>query len=100
MSDCIKCKGKLSYQVFDGRHEQYLTVECWDCLSVINYQDHVASEFTQLIRKGSPERLAQFVASFVVNQMVEQKGDLNRLEEIIKSKNLIEAFALCGAYSN
>ncbi len=97
---CEKCNGTLTYTVFDQKHEQHLSVECWDCLSVLNYQDHVASEFTQLISKGSHEKLAQYVASFVVKQMAEQKGDLNRLEEIIKSKNLIEAFALCGAYSN
>ncbi len=97
--DCEKCNGRLSYTVFDHHADAPLSVECWDCLSELNYQDNVAENLSRLLRGASPEKLAQLLSSFVVKKVYrEREGDLNRIENMIKSKELANALALCSAY--
>ena len=99
MSECKKCNGRLSYTVFDHHTDAPLSVECWDCLSVLNMIDNIAEDFSRLLRNASPEKLAQLLASHVVNAVYrENERDLNRLEDMVKSKDLVNALALCSAY--
>jgi hypothetical protein len=99
MSECKKCNGKMSYVVFDPHADAPLSVECWDCLSELNYQDNVAQDLSRLLRKASPEKLAQLLASHVVAKVYrERERDLSRLEDMVKSKDLVNALAICSAY--
>lgn len=98
--ECKKCNGTLSYVVFDHREDAPLNVECWDCLSVLNEKDSVTEDFARLLANASPERLAQLLATFLVNKYHgEREGDLSNVVEIIKSKDLMNALALCSAYA-
>ena len=97
--NCEKCNGRLSYTVYDHHADAPISVECWDCLSELNYQDNVAENLSRLLRNASPEKLAQLLSSFVVKKVYrEREGDLNRIENMIKSKELANALALCSAY--
>ena len=99
MNDCKKCNGKLSYTIYDERADAPLSVECWDCLSELNYQDNVAEDLSRLLRNASPEKLAQLLASHVAAKVYrERERDLSRLEDMIQSKDLMNALALCRAY--
>lgn len=101
MIECTKCKGELNYTVFDHRADSNISLDCWDCLSELNYQDNVAEDLSRLLRKASPEKLAQILSTYVVKKMYdEKKGDLSRLENIIKSKQLADALAICQAYAD
>jgi hypothetical protein len=96
--ECKKCNGSLRYEVFDHNHEIMMSVECWDCLSVIQEQDYLADLMSRLLRNASPEKLAILVAQFLVSAVAEQ-GDLNRIHEITNSKNLQDALILATMYS-
>ena len=48
MNEC-KCNGRLSYTVFDHHADAPLSVECWDCLSVLNMIDNIAEDFSRLL---------------------------------------------------
>ena len=100
MNNCNKCNGELSYVIFDHNADAPLNVECWDCLSVLNEKDYVAEQFAKLLRRASPEKLSQMLATYVVNKVhSENEGDLSRVAEITKAKDSIGAMALCGAYA-
>lgn len=99
MNDCKKCDGRLSYTIYDKYADAPLSVECWDCLSEMNYIDNTAENLARLLHQASPEKLAQLLASYVVKKYHREKeGDLNRLEEMIESKDLMNALAICSAY--
>ena len=98
--ECKKCNGTLSYVVFDHHVDAPLNVDCWDCLSVLNEKDSVTEDFARLLAKASPQKLAQILATFLVNKYhVEREGDLSSVVEITKSKDLMNALALCSAYA-
>lgn len=99
MNECAKCNGRLSYTIFDRHADANISVECWDCLSEINYKDNVAENLSRLLRNASPEKLAQLLASYLVEKMYgEREGDLSRIEDMVQSKELNNALALCSAY--
>lgn len=99
MNECEKCHGKLHYTIYDKHADAPLSVECWDCLSELNYKDNVAENLSRLLRNASPERLAQLLSSYLVEKMYqEREGDLSRVEDMIQSKELTNALALCSAY--
>ena len=75
-------------------------MECIDCLLESQYQDHLKLELSQLLCNASPQKLAQIVAELVVNSVNRNKNDdLERIEGIIHTKNLMNALALGDAYS-
>lgn len=99
MNECEKCNGRLNYTIYDRHADAPVSVECWDCLSELNYQDNVAEDLSRLLRNASPEKLAQILASHVVAKVyLERERDLSRLEEITKSKDLVNALTICSAY--
>lgn len=100
MNECKKCNGRLSYTIYDKHADAPLSVECWDCLSELNIIDNVAENLSHLLRNASPEKLAQLLASHFVHKYYrEREGDLNRLEEMIQSKDLVGALSMCSAYA-
>ena len=99
MNECEKCNGRLNYTIYDRHADAPVSVECWDRLYELNYQDNVAEDLSRLLRNASPEKLAQILASHVVAKFyLERERDLSRLVEITKSKDLVNALAICSAY--
>ena len=75
-------------------------MECIDCLLENQFQDHLKLELSQLLCNASPQKLAQIVAELVVNSVNRNENDdLQRIEGIIHTKNLMNALALGDAYS-
>ena len=100
MNECEKCNGKGWYEVPNYRLECIERVECIDCLLESQYQDHLKLELSQLLCNASTQKLAQIVAELVVNSVNRNKNDdLERIEGIIHTKNLMNALALGDAYS-
>ncbi|MAP54044.1 MAG: hypothetical protein CL605_04000 [Altibacter sp.] len=99
MNECKKCNGRLAYTIFDRHADANISVDCWDCLSELNYKDNVSANLSRLLRNASPEKLAQLLSSYFVEKMhLEREGDLSRLENMIESKELNNVLALCSAY--
>tara|TARA_R100000353_G_C6443953_1_gene179393 strand:+ start:323 stop:703 length:381 start_codon:yes stop_codon:yes gene_type:complete len=97
---CEKCQGVGWYKVPNHRLEIMENVECMDCLLNQQFKDHLKEELTRLLVNTSPQKLAQIVAQLVVNSVDRNvNDDIQRIEGIIHTKNVINALALAEAYS-
>ena len=100
MNDCDKCEGNLYYLVPNYQHDVMERIECWDCISEMQYQDDVKERLTKLLVTASPQRLAQIVSEMVVNSVVKDVNtNLSRFETIITTKNKTEAMILSSMYA-
>ena len=100
MSDCDKCEGNLYYLVPNYQHDVMERIECWDCISEMQYQDDVKERLTKLLVTASPQRLAQLVADLAVNGIVkDSNNNISRFETIIATKNLEQALVMASIYA-
>jgi predicted transcriptional regulator len=98
--ECNKCQGTGWYKVPNHRLEIMENVECMDCLLNQQFKDHLKEELTLLLVNTSPQKLAQIVAQLVVNSVDRNENDdIQRIEGIIHTKNVINALVLAEAYS-
>tara|TARA_A100001201_G_scaffold26186_1_gene29168 strand:- start:8 stop:310 length:303 start_codon:yes stop_codon:yes gene_type:complete len=98
--ECKKCEGKGWYLVPNYRLEIMESIECMDCLSHEHFKDHLKDELSRLLINTSPQKLAQIVAQLVVNSVDRNENDdIQRIEGIIHTKNVLNALTLAEAYS-
>jgi len=95
MEECKKCQGKLYYVVPHYQHDVLERIECMDCLSDMNYRDHLSFELSKLLIRASPQRLSRLLSEFIVNCGI----SLDEVESIIHTKNVDQAFLTGGLYS-
>ena len=100
MNDCDKCEGNLYYLVPNYQHDVMERIECWDCISEMQYQDDIKERMTKLLVTCSPQQLAQIVAEMAVNSVVkDHSGNLSRFETMLATKNTREAMILSSMYA-
>ena len=98
--ECEICDGKGWYKVPNHRLEIMENIECMSCLSHQHFKDHLKEELTRLLVNTSPQKLAQIVAQLVVNSVDKNENDdIQRIEGIIHTKNVLNALTLAEAYS-
>lgn len=98
--NCEKCQGTGWYKVPNIRLEIMENVECMDCLLNEQFKDHLKVELTRLLVNTSQQKLAQIVAQLVVNSVDRNENDdIQRIENIIHTKNIMNALTLAEAYS-
>lgn len=97
---CEKCEGTGWYKVPNHRLEIMENIECMDCLAHENFKDHLKDELSRLLINTSPQKLAQIVAQLVVNSVDRNENDdIQRIEGMIHTKNVLNALTLAEAYS-
>ncbi len=100
MDSCEKCEGKLWYVVPNYQHDVLERIECFDCLAHMQYKDHLVEQLSKMIVSASPQRLALLLSEFIVQGADKSAvDDLGRIENIIHTKNINEAFLIGGFYS-
>jgi hypothetical protein len=100
MDSCEKCEGKLWYVVPNYQHDILERIECFDCLAHMRFKDHLVEELSKVIVSASPQRLALLLSEFIVQGADKNAvDDLGRIENIIHTKNINEAFLIGGFYS-
>jgi hypothetical protein len=98
--ECEKCQGAGWYKVPNIRLEIMENVQCMDCLLNEQFKDHLKEELTRLLVNTSQQKLAQIVAQLVVNSVDRNENDdIQRIENIIHTKNTMNALTLAEAYS-
>lgn len=99
-SECEKCDGVGHYLVPNYQHDVMERIECMDCYAEDHYKWHLSEELTKVLINSSPQKLAQIVATLVVNGVdTNPKDDLSRVEVIIQTKNAMEALVLGEFYN-
>tara|TARA_R100000458_G_C8152983_1_gene159970 strand:- start:94 stop:420 length:327 start_codon:yes stop_codon:yes gene_type:complete len=83
---CKICKGNLYYLVYDKHADNMAKMDCWDCLSVIQYNDDVKERLSKLLVSASPQKLAQIVAEILVNTTEDYEVE-NTFEPLIATKD-------------
>ena len=87
---CEICNGNLYYLVYDKHADNMAKMDCLDCLSVIQYNDDVKERITKLLMNASPQKLAQIVATMLVNATGDDEVE-NKFEPLIEeSRNSYE----------
>ena len=100
MDSCEKCEGKLWYVVPNYQHDVLERIECFDCLAHMQFKDHLVEQLSKMIVSASPHRLALLLSEFIVQGADKSEvDDLGRIENIIHTKNINEAFLIGGFYS-
>lgn len=100
MDSCEKCEGKLWYVVPNYQHDVLERIDCFDCLAHMQYKDHLVEQLSKMIVSASPQRLALLLSEFIVQGADKSVvDDLGRIENIIHTKNINEAFLIGGFYS-
>lgn len=98
--DCEKCNGVGHYVLPNYRLEIMENIQCMDCLNHEHFKDHLKDELTRLLSNTSQQKLAQIVAQLVVNSMDRNENhDIQRIENIIHTKDNLNALVLAEAYS-
>ena len=99
-SECEKCDGVGHYLVPNYQHDVMERIECMDCYAEDHYKWHLSEELTKVLINSSPQKLAQIVATLVVNGVdTNPKDDLSRVDVIIQTKNAMEALVLGEFYN-
>ena len=99
MASCEKCEGKHWYVVPNYLHDVLERIDCFDCLAHMQHKDHLVEQLSKLIVSASPQRLALLLSEFIVNGADQSTvDDLGRIENIIHTKNINEAFLIGGYY--
>ena len=99
-SECEKCDGVGHYLVPNYQHDIMERIECMDCYAEDHYKWYLSEELTKVLINSSPQKLAQIVATLVVNGVdTNPKDDLARVEVIIQTKNAMEALVLGEFYN-
>jgi len=83
---CEICNGNLYYLVYDKHADNMAKMDCLDCLSVIQYNDDVKERITKLLVNASPQKLAQIVATMLVNATEDNEVE-NQFEPLIATKD-------------
>ena len=65
--ECLECKGKGYVIEPDHQHDCMIKKECVSCMMDDNYREHLSFEMSKLLAGLSNQKLAQTVASLLVN---------------------------------
>lgn len=101
MRTCEICEGKGWYLSSDPTYECVIKEECLDCKYHEMYRDSVTENLYKLFRDVSPVKVAILLAEFIVNSVdANPKDKLDRLDEIVMSKNTRGVMLLGQGYAN
>lgn len=93
--DCERCEGKGWYEVLNIGYDVIESVECIDCMVEDMYRQDLEIGLSKLLVNVSKEKLAQIVATLIVKTVNDNPSDnLSRLENIIHTKNTLEALQI------
>tara|TARA_R110000796_G_scaffold99211_9_gene207221 strand:+ start:1260 stop:1562 length:303 start_codon:yes stop_codon:yes gene_type:complete len=96
---CIECSGKGYVIEPDNHHDCMIKKECMSCMLDDNYREHLSFEMTKLLSGLSNQKLAQTMASMVVNHSKYINNPQDWLETVatcLQNKNIVGLFALSG----
>tara|TARA_R100000995_G_scaffold84458_2_gene63220 strand:- start:1894 stop:2196 length:303 start_codon:yes stop_codon:yes gene_type:complete len=97
--ECLECKGKGYVIEPDHQHDCMIKKECISCMMDDNYREHLAFELSKLLSGLSNQKLAQTVASLMVNhsKYINNTQDyLSTIEGFIAHKNIAQLFTVAG----
>tara|TARA_R110001583_G_scaffold34257_10_gene115264 strand:- start:1279 stop:1581 length:303 start_codon:yes stop_codon:yes gene_type:complete len=97
--ECLECKGKGYVIEPDHQHDCMIKKECVSCMMDDNYREHLSFEMSKLLAGLSNQKLAQTVASLLVNHskyINDPQDFLATVEGFIAHKNVSNIFALAG----
>tara|TARA_Y100000114_G_scaffold156776_1_gene185217 strand:+ start:8569 stop:8889 length:321 start_codon:yes stop_codon:yes gene_type:complete len=98
---CEICEGKGWYLESDPVYECMVKEECLDCKYHDMYREDITEHLYKLFRDVSPVKVAMLLAEFIVNSVdANPKDNLNRLDEIVMSKNTRGIMLLGKGYAN
>ena len=97
---CNICNDTGWYELPNHRLECMERIQCMDCLLQQQYKDTLKEDLTKLFSNASHQKLAQIVAELVINSVDKNEhDDLDRINTIIQTKNMISAIQLGVVYS-
>lgn len=97
--ECLECKGKGYVIEPDNQHDCMVKEECISCMMDDNYREHLSFELSKLLSGLSNQKLAQTVASLMVNhsKYINNTQDyLSTIEGFIAHKNIAQLFTVAG----
>jgi|TARA_R100000030_G_scaffold2255_1_gene1840 hypothetical protein len=93
--ECKQCKGKGWYEVLNIGYDIVESAECVDCMVEDMFKQEIEMNLAKMLSNVSKERLATIVASLIVKTVDDNPNDnLSRLENIIHTKNTLEALQI------
>lgn len=101
LRNCEICEGKGWYLESDPVYECMVKEECLDCKYHDMYREDITEHLYKLFRDVSPVKVAMLLAEFIVNSVdANPKDNLNRLDEIVMSKNTRGIMLLGKGYAD
>tara|TARA_R110002012_G_scaffold92609_3_gene224810 strand:- start:353 stop:655 length:303 start_codon:yes stop_codon:yes gene_type:complete len=97
--ECLECKDKGYVIEPDNQHDCMIKKECISCMMDDNYREHLSFELSKLLSGLSNQKLAQTVASLMVNhsKYINNTQDyLSTIEGFIAHKNIAQLFTVAG----
>ena len=97
--ECLECKGKGYVIEPDNQHDCMIKKECISCMMDDNYREHLSFELSKLLSGLSNQKLAQTVASLMVNHskyINDTQDYLSTIEGFIAHKNIAQLFTVAG----
>jgi len=97
--ECSECNGKGYVIEPDENHDCMIKKECITCMMDDNYREHLAFELAKLFTGLSNQKLAQTLASVLVNhsKYINNPQDyLHTVEGFIAHKSIARLFVVAG----
>lgn len=83
-----ECDGSGWYLQANYQHEVMEWVQCYSCLAEEKERQDLSLACSKILKRASHEKLCSILGDFLVSSF-EKKDDLNRLTEIVDSKDFV-----------